>query len=171
MPAIEKLAANVSTVLARIGAWLVIVLIITMVYEVAARHFLNAPTIWAFEVGYMLSGSVFMLGIAFCQLHRAHIRVDFLYNRGSARKRAVIDIATYVCLVIPACGWLTYALIEYAYEAYVINEHSGASAWNPVVWPFRTVWAVGFGALVLQAISDTLSAIRRFRSNADEVSA
>ena len=50
----------------QVGAWIVVVLIGAMVYEVIARYFFGAPTQWAFEVAYMLMGTSFMLGIAYC---------------------------------------------------------------------------------------------------------
>ena len=50
----------------------------------------------------------------------------------------------------------TYGLYEYAIEAYVTNEVSGESAWNPIIWPFRVVWLIGFISLSLQAISEVL---------------
>ena len=36
------------------------------------------------------------------------------------------------------------------------NEVSGESAWNPIIWPFRVVWLIGFISLSLQAISEVL---------------
>jgi TRAP-type mannitol/chloroaromatic compound transport system permease small subunit len=42
----------------------------------------------------------------------------------------------------------------------VSKEVSGESAWNPVIWPFRVVWAVGYATLCLQAIAETLRSAR-----------
>jgi TRAP-type mannitol/chloroaromatic compound transport system permease small subunit len=36
-----------------IAAWLVVPLVLATAYEVFTRYALNAPTVWAFEVGYM----------------------------------------------------------------------------------------------------------------------
>ena len=55
-----------------VGAWGTIFLIVAMVFEVISRYFLNAPTKWAFEVAYMLMGTSFMFGIAYC-LQTYHI--------------------------------------------------------------------------------------------------
>ena len=41
-----------------------------MVYEVVARYAFNAPTSWAYELGYMFMGAGLMLGIAYtCLLY------------------------------------------------------------------------------------------------------
>ena len=41
---------------------------LSLVWEVVARYFFNAPTIWAYDMTYMLYGSFFMLGL---RLHAA----------------------------------------------------------------------------------------------------
>ena len=57
----------------RIIAWLIIPMTLAVTYEVVARHFFRAPTIWTFDVTYMLYGTHFMLGTAYT-LMRARAR-------------------------------------------------------------------------------------------------
>ena len=45
-------------------AWLVTPLILATVYDVGARYLFNAPTQWAYEVGYMMMGAHALLGMA-----------------------------------------------------------------------------------------------------------
>jgi TRAP-type mannitol/chloroaromatic compound transport system permease small subunit len=146
--------------LARIAGWLIIALILAMVYEVFARHLFNAPTQWAFEVAYMLSGTIFLFGIAYCQMHDAHIRVDFIYDNASPSYRAIINALTYLVFFLPGCIWLTWELGDYAISAFRSGEGSGASAWNPVVWPFRTAWTIGYAALILQGLAGLIRTIQ-----------
>lgn len=152
--------------LARIAGWLIFALILSMVYEVFARHLFNAPTLWAFEIAYMLSGTIFLFGISYCQLHDAHIRVDFIYDNASARYRRLIDGLTYLIFFLPGFFWLTWALGDYAISAYQSGEGSGASAWNPVVWPFRTAWAIGYASLILQGLAGLYRTIQHFNDEA-----
>jgi TRAP-type mannitol/chloroaromatic compound transport system permease small subunit len=150
----------ISTWTGYIGAWVMAPLILSMVYEVLARHLFNAPTFWAYEMGYMLAGTCYLFGMAYCLKVRGHIRVDFLYDRIGPRGRASVDVFGYLFLMLPGALWVTWGLVEYAQEAYVSKEVSGESAWNPVIWPFRVVWAVGYATLCLQAIAETLRAAR-----------
>ena len=78
-----------------IGAFIILILVVAMVYEVLARYFFSAPTKWAFEMAYMLMGTSFMFGIAYCMQMGRHIRVDFVYDHLSLKKRQVIDLAGY----------------------------------------------------------------------------
>lgn len=143
-----------------IGAWVMAPLILSMVYEVLARHLFNAPTSWAYEVGYMLAGTCYLFGMAYCLKERGHVRVDFLYDRIGARGRAIVDLVGYLILMLPGALWVTWGLAEYAMEAFESGEVSGESAWNPIIWPFRCVWVVGYAALCLQAIAEVIRSAR-----------
>jgi TRAP-type mannitol/chloroaromatic compound transport system permease small subunit len=150
----------ISTGVGIIGAWMMAPLILSMVYEVLARHLFSAPTFWAYEVGYMLAGTGYLFGMAYTLRMRGHVRVDFIYDNIGPRGRAIVDVLGYVFLMLPGALWITYGLYEYAQEAYIGNEVSGESAWNPIIWPFRSVWVVGFGVLCLQAFAELIRSVR-----------
>ncbi len=82
------------------------------------------------------------------------------YGRFPPRLKALVDAVGYGCLFIPLGVWLTYRLGVYAWDAYQSGETSGESAWNPVIWPFRTVFVIGFGLLTLQALAELAKALR-----------
>jgi TRAP-type mannitol/chloroaromatic compound transport system permease small subunit len=72
-------------------AWLNVPLVLAVSYEVIARYVFNAPTIWSFDVTYMLYGAIFMLGSAFALHKGAHIRTDFFYERWSVKTKGWVD--------------------------------------------------------------------------------
>ena len=140
------------------GAWALSLLVAAMVFEVVSRYFLGAPTKWAYEMSYMLMGTSFMLGIAYCMQMRRHVRVDFFYDRAGPKAKSVIDIAGY-CVLIPMVLWLCAGLWDYFYQAYRVNELSGESAWNPIIWPFKFTFVMGFTLLLMQTVVELLKSI------------
>ncbi len=134
-------------------AWLVIPLIIASCYEVVSRYVFGAPTMWAFEVGYMVMGTHFLIGMAYTLREEAHVRVDFFYGHLSRQKQALLDVFAYVVLVLPAALWLTAGLWQKVLIAYASHERSGMSAFNAVIWPFRLVLCTAFALLTLQALA------------------
>jgi len=65
---LDKLLGGIDRLNAKAGAftkWLIIVLTLILVYDVILRYVFNAPTIWAFDFGYMLGGSFFTLGMGY----------------------------------------------------------------------------------------------------------
>jgi TRAP-type mannitol/chloroaromatic compound transport system permease small subunit len=138
----------------------VIPLIVASVYEVFSRYVLGEPTLWAFEIGYMVMGTHFLIGLAYTLREREHVRVDFFYAHISPKARALIDAFTYAVLLLPLAGWLTAALWQKVQSAYESHERSGMSAFNPVIWPFRLIMCTAFALLALQALAELLRCIK-----------
>ena len=72
----------------RIVAWLIVPMVGSLVWEVVARYFFNAPTEWAYDMTFMLYGTFFMIGSAWTLQRGSHIRTDIYYERWSPRTRA-----------------------------------------------------------------------------------
>jgi TRAP-type mannitol/chloroaromatic compound transport system permease small subunit len=135
------------------------IMAVSILYEVIMRYAFNAPTKWAYEVSYMLMGTSLMLGLGFCAQLRRNIRVDFFYDSVSPKQKSLIDLVGYVFLLLPAALWLSWGLFEYFLEAYKLNERTGESAWNPIVWPFKFFFAFGFFLFSIQMIAETIKCI------------
>jgi len=153
-----------------LAALVIIPLVLATCYEVFARYVFGAPTIWAFELGYILTGVHFLLGGAITLKRQGHVRIDLIYDQLSVRKRALIDLVLYVALVLPALSLIFLRLTDYATESYFSGESTGQSAWNPPIWPFRAIIAVSFLLLTLQVVAEILKCLRKLRGaeGADE---
>lgn len=139
-------------------AWLVVPLIAATVFDVVARYAFNAPTQWAYEVGYMVMGTHALLGMAYTLREGGHIRIDAFAQKFSETGKALVDLAGYV-IVLPCLCWVAWSLWIYWMTAFRSGELSGQSAWNPVIWPFRLVFFVAFVLLILQIVAEIMKAI------------
>jgi TRAP-type mannitol/chloroaromatic compound transport system permease small subunit len=151
-----RLLDRVSGTTGAVAAWLVLPLIAASCYEVFSRYVLGAPTFWAFEVGYMVMGAHFLIGLAYTLREGEHVRVDFFYARASRKGQALIDTFTYAALLLPFSAWLAFGFWEKVLKAYASHERSGMSAFNPVIWPFRLVMFAAFALLALQAVAQLI---------------
>ena len=131
-------------------------LIAASCYEVFSRYVLGEPTLWAFEVGAMVMGTHFLIGLAYTLREGEHVRVDLFYGHASRKTRALIDTFTYVVLLLPATAWLSVGFAQKVITAYESQERSGMSAFNPVIWPFRAVMCAAVVLLFLQALAQLL---------------
>ena len=61
-----------------LGAILVFPLIGALIVEVFSRYVAGRPTLWAFEVSYMVMGAMFMLGMANALRVGQHVSVDIV---------------------------------------------------------------------------------------------
>jgi TRAP-type mannitol/chloroaromatic compound transport system permease small subunit len=145
-------------------AWLSMPLVGAVAYEVFARYLFNAPTIWSFDVTYMLYASLFMLGAAYALHKGAHIRTDFFWDNFTPRTRGLIDAISYVVFFFPSfiiLGILSWHEADYAFR---INETSDQSAWRPVLWPLKAVIPIACALLLIQGISELLKSLYMART-------
>ena len=84
----------------RIVAWLIVPLIVVMTWEICVRYLMR-PTLWAYDLSYMIYGAMFMLGSAYTLYRGAHIRTDFLYQNWPVKVQATVDAACYLLLFFP----------------------------------------------------------------------
>jgi TRAP-type mannitol/chloroaromatic compound transport system permease small subunit len=117
---IERLTGSVGIM----ASFALVPLILATCYEVFARYVMGAPTIWAYEIGYVLTGGHFLLGMAFTLRSNEHIRIDIFSGRFSERTRAVIDLLGYT-VMLPLMVWLSYALFQHLAAGYLRSERSG----------------------------------------------
>jgi TRAP-type mannitol/chloroaromatic compound transport system permease small subunit len=157
MQALLRLIQSVSRFSGETTAWLVVPLIAATVYDVIARYAFNAPTQWAYEVGYMVMGAHALLGMAYTLREHGHIRIDAFTHRFSQSTKAVVDLVGYL-VVLPCLIWVTWSLWDYWMVSFRSNEMSGQSAWNPVIWPFKLIFFIAFVLLVLQIIAEVMKA-------------
>ena len=155
---IERVTSNVGI----LAAFAIVPLVLATSYEVFARYAMGAPTAWAYEIGYMLTGSHFLLAMAFTLQANEHIRIDIFSGKFAPRTRAIIDLLGY-CVTLPLMLWLAYALFQHLATGYLRNEHSGQSSLNLPVWPFRIVFLVSFSLLALQIFAEVIKTARKFR--------
>ncbi len=154
-----KIIDRTSIALGTVTSWLILPLIFATVYEVLSRYFFNSPTIWAYEIATMATGTALLLGSPFTLKNNGHIRIDVFYAGFGEKKKRIVDFFGYSLFVLPVGFWLTYRLGIYALDAFITGEQSGESTWNPVIWPYRVVFCIGVLLLTLQATAEWLRAL------------
>ena len=138
-------------ILGEVGKWVLLVMVVSLMFETIARYFFKAPTIWATDVceqSMILLGS---LGGAYSYLYNQFVRVDLLYEKLSLRGRAIMDIITFVVFVLFMYLVVTQNIIAMQ-TAYEMNAVSPTILRIPYGWG-RTAIVVGSILLALQCIS------------------
>lgn len=142
------------------SAMLLVPLVLATTWEVVARYAFGAPTIWAYEVGYFLTGSHFLLGLSYTLKHGEHIRIDIFTTKMSRALRRRIDLGMYGLITL-VMAWLTYALLNYFIHGAVSGERTGQSALNLPVWPFRLVFLIAFAVFTIQLVVEFLKTLNQ----------
>jgi TRAP-type mannitol/chloroaromatic compound transport system permease small subunit len=159
--AIERL----STATGWLASWLIVPMTLAIAYEVAARYAFNAPTVWAYDVTYMLFGAQFMLTAAYTLLKGGHIRTDVFYERWSPRTRATVDAVSYVFFFFPGLLFVLYASMGEAWHSWLIGERSDWTPWRPVIYPLKAVIPATAVLLLLQGFAELIKCVRVIRGD------
>ena len=154
-----------SRLLSWIAQLVTVVLVISMIYEVVARYVFGAPTIWAFDISYMATGTLFVLGAAYALKQDAHVRIDFLAQKMPVGIRRKLEGFVFVFLIAPIFAALSKFAIERAWRAWATGEVENVSPWAPLMWPFFAILAIGLVALTLQQL---VHGLRVFRGDEDQ---
>src|SRR3954463_2278306 len=137
-------------------AWLNLPLVFVVAWEVIARYAFNAPTIWSFDVTYMLYGTIFMLGCAYALHKGAHIRTDFFYEKWTARTRGMVDSISYLVFFFPSIVMLLAVSANEAWYSFGISETSEQTPWRPILWPYKSVVPLTCLLLLIQGVSELI---------------
>ena len=148
-------------------SWLVLAFVLTMAYEVIARYVFNAPTVWSYDISYMLGGGMIVLGGAYLILHDGHVRIDVVYGRLSTRQRLITDIVLWFVLFLPMVLILLQSSYYYAYRAWVFDEVSGVGIWRPPLFPFKAAILFAWSLVLLEGVSWVLKDLLKLFTGED----
>lgn len=148
----------------RVVCWMLVPLCVAMVYEVIARKYFLAPTMWAYDISRMFYGALFMLGAGYALSRGVHIRADFLYRNWPARAQGMVDTALYLIFYFPGLLVFMWTSVDYAWIAIERGERGMDTAWMPYMGPIKSVLPVGAFLLLIQGVSETLKSIYAARN-------
>lgn len=145
-------------------AWLAVPLVGSIAYEVLMRYAFNAPTTWAYDLTYMLYGTLFMLGAAYALHKGAHIRTDFFWEKFSPRTKGIIDTVAYIVFFFPGLTILLVISGGEAIYSWRIEEVSDQTPWRPILWPFKAMVPLACLLLLIQGVSELLKSFYEART-------
>ncbi len=144
-------------------AWMILLLSIGTAYEVFVRYALRDPTSWAFDLSYMMYGTLFMMAGAYTLARDAHVRGDVLYRLWKPKVQASIEIVLYFLFFFPGIIAFIVAGADYAAESWSYNYGTGevsiASPANVPISQFKTVIPVAGALLFIQGIAQVCRCI------------
>jgi TRAP-type mannitol/chloroaromatic compound transport system permease small subunit len=147
------LADRISLWFGKAFAWAIIIMSFGMGYEVFVRYMLGAPTSWAFDMSYMMYGSLFMMGGAYALSRDAHVRADFIYRLLRPRTQATIELILYFLFFFPGILALIVAGWKYASRSIGYLEVSVMSPANVPIFHFKLIIVAAGILLLIQGVA------------------
>jgi TRAP-type mannitol/chloroaromatic compound transport system permease small subunit len=143
----------------RAFGWCILILTLSVTYEVFVRYVLNAPTVWAFDMMVQMYGALFLMAGPYALAQDAHVRGDVLYRLFSVKVQARIDLILYIFFFFPGMLALFYFGYEIASDSWRYKEVSWNSPARIQIYFFKSLIPLAGGLLILQGISESMRCI------------
>ena len=156
-----RLAKAITTLnrwIGRAAAWLVLPMFVMLIVDVAMRYLVGRPTVWTSELTQLVFGVYAVIGGGYLLTERAHVNVDIIYGRLSAKHKALIDVATSFLFFL-FLGVLIWQGASLAWDS-IERLETSQSIWNPPVWPIKAAIPIAGVLLLLQGLVRLLADIR-----------
>ena len=164
MTALIRTIESLSIWIGRAFGWCILILTLSVSYEVFVRYVLNAPTVWVFDMMVQMYGALFLMAGPYALAQDSHVRGDVLYRLIPVRWQARIDFTLYIFFFFPGMLALFWFGWEIAADSWRYKEVSWNSPARIQIYFFKTLIPVAGGLLILQGIAEILRCWRAMRS-------
>lgn len=163
MALLRTLCEALSRALFWLCAGVILVMALSVTYEVVVRYVFGRPTIWVTEVSSYMLVAVAFLGAAWTLRNDGHIRMELLAETGGPRGRRLSDFAMFLvgALVSAVLLWTGWNM---AVANYTFGWKSSTLLATPL-WIPQMLIPLGALTLLLQSLiglADTITG-RRYR--------
>lgn len=161
-----RFADRLSAWFGKVFAWCVMVMTLGVGYEVVVRYLFRAPTPWAFDLSYMMYGTMFMMAGAYTLSRDGHVRGDFVYRLWRPRTQASVELVLYFLFFFPGVIALVFSGWRYASRSWRYLEVSTMSPANIPIYQFKTVIIAAGILLFVQGVAQVFRCIITIRTGA-----
>ncbi len=130
----ERITSKVIDFVGLITAILLLLMILNVAVDVVMRYLFHNSKIAFQEMEWHLFGVIILYGMGYALKEDAHVRVDFIYDRLSPKKRALINIYGSIFFIFPLALLVIYGSYEFVMDAYTTNEISEDPGGLPYRW-------------------------------------
>ncbi|MCY4220788.1 MAG: TRAP transporter small permease subunit [Thiotrichales bacterium] len=166
MTSIIHAIESLSIWIGRAFGWCILILTLSVSYEVFVRYLLNAPTVWVFDMMVQMYGALFLMAGPYALAQDSHVRGDVLYRLFPVRWQARIDFLLYILFFFPGMLALFWFGWEIAADSWRYKEVSWNSPARIQIYFFKTLIPVAGALLILQGVAEILRCWRAMRSGA-----
>jgi TRAP-type mannitol/chloroaromatic compound transport system permease small subunit len=161
---ISRLIDAFSNLVGKLSMWMILATTLISAGNAIVRKAFDMSSNAFLEIQWYLFAAVFMLGSGYAFLRNAHVRIDFLSSKFSARGRNWVDVFGIIVFLFPLC----YMLATLGWPLFVNALASGEMSSNAgglIRWPVYFLIPAGFAILALQGVSELIKRLAFLTGN------
>ena len=148
----------------RAFGWCILILTLSVSYEVFVRYVLNSPTVWAFDMMIQMYGALFLMCGAYALAQDTHVRADVLYRLFPVKVQASLDFVLYFLFFFPGVLALAWYGWEIASDSWRYKEVSFNSPASIQIYFFKSLIPIAGFLLTFQGVAELVRCVMAFRT-------
>ncbi len=148
----------------RAFGWCILILTLSVSYEVFVRYVLNSPTVWAFDMMVQMYGALFLMCGAYALAQDTHVRADVVYRLFPVKVQAGMDFVLYFIFFFPGIIALVWYGYEIASDSWRYKEVSFNSPASIQIYFFKSLIPLAGGLLAIQGVAELVRCVMAMRS-------
>jgi TRAP-type mannitol/chloroaromatic compound transport system permease small subunit len=149
---LDRFFANYNKLLGTITATLMLLVMVNVFLDVILRYFFHTGSIGLQEMEWHLFAIMFLFGISYALQDESHVRVDFIYDSLSDRKKAMINIIGTIFMLLPFALFIAYTSYEFVYDSFIVQEISEDPGGLTHRWIIKLMIPLAFTSLVISGL-------------------
>jgi TRAP-type mannitol/chloroaromatic compound transport system permease small subunit len=147
-----------TALIGKLAMWMILATTLISAGNAIVRKLFNVSSNGLLEIQWYLFAAVFLLGSGYAFMKNAHVRIDFISSKFSARGRNWVDIVGILIFLFPLC----YMMVKLGWPVFHNAWESGEMSSNAgglIRWPVYGLIPLGFVVLAIQALSELIKRI------------
>ena len=142
-----------------------LVMTVNVFYDVVMRYVFSEGSIAMQEMEWHLFSVLILLGMSYSLMENAHVRVDILYDRWDARKKAMVNMIGAVIFILPISLLVAMNSVEFVMESFNSAEISGDPGGLTNRWIIKAFIPGSFWLLIFFAVGFFVKNLNVYRKN------
>lgn len=159
---------RISSICARLSAWLFFIIGGIIVFEVVARYVFLSPTVWGEEMSRFLQIWATYLAAAYVLHKRKLIAIDVVVNKLAPRLQKIFESSALLVIMVFCLVACVYG-IDIAAESIRVGRATSTMLAVPS-WMTEIAIPIGFGLMFFQALAELIRTITGTRDGAVSLS-
>ncbi|PWW01472.1 TRAP-type mannitol/chloroaromatic compound transport system permease small subunit [Hoeflea marina] len=134
------------------AAWLVVLLVLTVVIDVVSRRFIVLGSTKLQDLEWHFHAALFLLSLGYAYVEGEHVRIDVLQARFGPKLAAVIEIVGAALFLVPFCVIVLHYGYNFVERSFLLDEGSASQTGLPHRWIIKSMLLAGFATLLAAAI-------------------
>jgi TRAP-type mannitol/chloroaromatic compound transport system permease small subunit len=140
-----------------------LLLVLVTAFDVVMRYAFRTSFVFVQELEWHIFAFLFLLAAGYAHLRRDHVRVDLVYARLPARRRATVDVLGSLVFLFPTCFLLVTTAIPFVQASFGVREGSPDPGGLPARYLLKAAIPAGFLLLGLQGVSELIKDVLALR--------